>query len=1177
VKILDLKLIAFGPFTDQALSFGNGTPGLQIVYGPNEAGKSSSLRALKQWLYGIPERSEDNFLHSNSQLRIGGTLQRADGKEIKAIRRKGRSKTLRCERDAEVLEDSVLSDLLQGVNRDAFDRRFGLDHHELRKGGAAIVNGGGDLGEILFSAGAGLGNFSDVQKRLDEEAASLFKPLGRGGAQSINRMFTELKEAREQIKERQLPPARWQEVDSALTEAEGRQQELDRQLSEKRILLSRWERLAQALPVISRWKLLTGELHELADVPLLPPEFSHERISWTQARHSALETHASAQAAIQQIQAEIDQLDLSQELLEQRSAITTLYKELGSVQKAERDRPGLIASRDAAEKVALRLLQELGRPPQLENAEELRISRGQKQRIQHLASDCNAQIQKQRTAEESLRNHRKQLERIEQRLQDCPPARDISGLERAVRRAEKQEGLDQRLAESVSTFRIQEEQIQVELARLPGWSGSLEDLEPLAVPALETVERFEHLLTSANQLVAQSAKRDAELTQQLGDIERKLEQLRLEQDVPTEEELIQVRRDRDEGWRLIQQVWREGKAEVHPEVQAFVSRFAADRTLDQAFRELVAQADLLSDRLRREADRVATNARLQADRNQVEAELRHCREETDSAKRELNTVQQEWNSLWQALSIAPESPREMRAWLHRHSQLMTMAREFRQQRELVSSNTALQTLHVQELLRALESAGEPFPEQAWSLEEARHYGQRVADQLGEGNRSRDELLRQQELLQRDLETREQDAATASQSLESWRDDWEEAISLLNLKRESGPQEANAVLEAADELLDLVKEFQQVGQRIAGIDRDAAEFQRSVKELLQTLNPDLLPLPVERAVPALYDQLERASAAQATLDAQRSLLQQERERERSAASKLETCDKELAALCRQAGCERVEDLVDIENTARRKSERNAEVNSARDRLLELAAGTPLEVFLAEAEQQEPDRLHADLQKLETEIEFLQEEQKIVSERVGQFRAERQRMDGSSAAADAQERVEHLLASLRHDSEQFIQRHLASVILRRVVKRYRETGQGPVLARVSDLFRRLTLGAFEGVRADYNDSGSAILVGVRPNGSTLEVVRMSEGTGDQLYLALRIALLESSLNSHEPLPLIVDDLLVMFDDARSVAALQILAELSTRTQVIFFTHHGHLLDLARQHLTADQFATPRLLPA
>ena len=46
MKINLFKLLAYGPFTDKILDFSDGGFGLHVVYGPNEAGKSTALRAL---------------------------------------------------------------------------------------------------------------------------------------------------------------------------------------------------------------------------------------------------------------------------------------------------------------------------------------------------------------------------------------------------------------------------------------------------------------------------------------------------------------------------------------------------------------------------------------------------------------------------------------------------------------------------------------------------------------------------------------------------------------------------------------------------------------------------------------------------------------------------------------------------------------------------------------------------------------------------------------------------------------------------------------------------------------------------------------------------------------------------------------------------------------------------
>lgn len=73
-------------------------------------------------------------------------------------------------------------------------------------------------------------------------------------------------------------------------------------------------------------------------------------------------------------------------------------------------------------------------------------------------------------------------------------------------------------------------------------------------------------------------------------------------------------------------------------------------------------------------------------------------------------------------------------------------------------------------------------------------------------------------------------------------------------------------------------------------------------------------------------------------------------------------------------------------------------------------------------------------------------------------------------------------------------------------------------------------------------------------------MSQGTRDQLFLSLRLAAIEQHIEGRGPFPVIVDDLLVQFDDDRAVATLEVLSELSAKTQVLFFTHHKHLIELA-----------------
>jgi uncharacterized protein YhaN len=141
-------------------------------------------------------------------------------------------------------------------------------------------------------------------------------------------------------------------------------------------------------------------------------------------------------------------------------------------------------------------------------------------------------------------------------------------------------------------------------------------------------------------------------------------------------------------------------------------------------------------------------------------------------------------------------------------------------------------------------------------------------------------------------------------------------------------------------------------------------------------------------------------------------------------------------------------------------------------------------------------------------------------------------------------------------------MAAVLLARTIEQYREKHQGPLIERASALFSRMTREAFQGIRAEYDEKGQPVLVGIRSSREeTVGVNGMSDGTADQLYLALRLASLERYLHNGEPLPFVVDDILLRFDDDRALATLEVLMELAAKTQVIFFTHHQHLANLAQ----------------
>ena len=177
MRIDRLDLIAYGSFTDKSLNLSDGDSGLHLIYGDNEAGKSTSLRALIAWLFGIPARTNDNYLHSNPQLRIGGKLRLSDGNELEFVRRKGAKGTLLKLGTDDAVDNSILLPFLPGgINETLFTKLYGIDHGRLVAGGQELLNQSGDLGQALFSAAVGTASLREILSDLQDGAEGLFKP-----------------------------------------------------------------------------------------------------------------------------------------------------------------------------------------------------------------------------------------------------------------------------------------------------------------------------------------------------------------------------------------------------------------------------------------------------------------------------------------------------------------------------------------------------------------------------------------------------------------------------------------------------------------------------------------------------------------------------------------------------------------------------------------------------------------------------------------------------------------------------------------------------------------------------------------------------------------------------------------------------------------------------------------
>ena len=391
---------------------------------------------------------------------------------------------------------------------------------------------------------------------------------------------------------------------------------------------------------------------------------------------------------------------------------------------------------------------------------------------------------------------------------------------------------------------------------------------------------------------------------------------------------------------------------------------------------------------------------------------------------------------------------------------------------------------------------------------------------------------------------------------------------IGLEADATPEQAEIFLNKINELLEQLSERRNHQSRIRGIDRDAEEFARDVKTLAARIARDLIDRPTSELARELAQRLRNAQAdAKQSSTLWPATLARRRRACRAAEAQHEQARVSLERLCNEAKCVDFGDLVEAERRSQNLIRLQLARLSCEEQLLTAAAGVELTVFCHQVEEADPATLDVSIDELDATIAAQEEELRQLDQTIGTERGELVRMDGSDRAAQAAEDVQTLLARLQGDVARYATLKLAATVMQRGIERYREKNQGPILARASVLFAGLTDNSFARLQIDDDGDGRSVLKGVRPDGRLVGIDGMSDGSHDQLYLALRLASLESWLQSHEPVPFVVDDILLNFDDLRATAALAALAELSRSTQVLFFTHHRHIIDLARNYLPRE----------
>ncbi len=184
----------------------------------------------------------------------------------------------------------------------------------------------------------------------------------------------------------------------------------------------------------------------------------------------------------------------------------------------------------------------------------------------------------------------------------------------------------------------------------------------------------------------------------------------------------------------------------------------------------------------------------------------------------------------------------------------------------------------------------------------------------------------------------------------------------------------------------------------------------------------------------------------------------------------------------------------------------------------------------------------------------------NERLGRLAEKLNQLEQSEEAEKLLARQANITSEMNSLAKKWAEAEICRYLINKARMVYEREKQPGVLKTASRFFNEITGGRYTKVISPLGEQRFEV---VSSNQELKKPEELSRGTVEQLYLCLRLGLIEEFARQQNSLPLVIDDILVNFDPKRSRNTLEILASIQSTHQVLFFTCQPHLVNIAKEN--------------
>ena len=1137
MQLQKLELHSFGSYTETVIPFG---PGLTILYGPNEAGKTTLLEAIRTLFFGLASPKRLNWYDNWTAYRLTATAAVDRDRTVEFTRTNRTSKPVegRVAENGDDFDEAALHKALS-VSRAQYRSLFGFSQAELADGERALAED--NLRDVIFGGGTGsLSRFRKLEESLKKQADELMSERSR--KKEIDQQLVAIVEAQSALDRAQTKPAEYEAIRSRQREADRRASGRQRELIALRQSIRRLEQLDLAEPEW-RAKLAIVQQREQLTVPDAISPAVAETILQDFRKRDELETRRTQHQ---------DSLAEHEEAIAEAAPVAGLLDVSETIRDLGERRKSIADDRVRLDELRDRVRRRLPDPTATETADVEELTRRQGQLHQF-----RLRVEGLERSRAEVAAERKRVLRDIATMQgqgeeaDGLPWGEVAEVLARVRRTEDDWA---RLQVAVPA---EEQRLAVTAAQLAEHIDRDELPERISLPLDATTDASASRLLAARQdlrdcrAAAEAAAKDA------ADTQEQIAQLTAGgRTVRSRQELHDAREDRD---RMLAAI---GSG---PEIESDRQRAA----------EAVHECDAIADERFDDAERQAKLANL-------ETRLQRQSQQTDTAESRLREAaaaeaeaQSDWAAVWADWTDHPKTPAEMSEWTAQLKDYEKRLSASTEQRAALNRHEAVrETLAALAIDRGCVATGLDAI-LAWvdsAIEDDRQ-------QRDRRRRRHEELPRLQteaDELNAQLTASDEEIAAVHAEVGRVVDFDPAAESIAGLQEQVDAALAAAV--EAEQIASLTEEAEQLETRIAEFDSAAAPLLAQFADLVAAATQD-------ESVEKLVD----LRLAEFTRKATRTAEEASCERLRT---QIENVDGDLREILVRLDDHRIalglSDLAAVKQTAldvqaAAELDRSVQQIEARirihrgdldesDFLDELASGSSL--------QREPEL--ADLRREETRLDS---ELDDARKELGVVEQQLRDIEGESRVHEMQRQLEHERAVLREMIERYAPLAILQQVFQETKKRFEREQQSSLLAEVSTLLAKLTGGRHTAVKRSLADDELYIEEVAGDRTLRRSPQELSTGTRQLLYLAIRLAFIRSHTRKHRPLPVLLDDVLVHLDDDRARAVLAVLSELSEQTQIVLLSCHRRVLtdahalglgevvtNLSGSQITPDRTADP-----